>query len=287
MDRRFTSDRFPRSSQYHPDWVLAGVSGGANSLWLTEWLTEALDLRPGMRVLDLGCGRACRRSSCAGNSACRSGRPTCGSAPRRTSSASGTPASRMASFRFTPMRGRCRSPRNSSTPSSHRLVPVFRHRRPVPQLPRPLREAGRPDRDRRRRIDAGDRRSVPEHLRAWWTPDLWCLHSAGWWRRHWERTGIVDVEVADTLPDGWRRWLDWHGRSRPTTAPRSRRWRPTRTLPGLRSQRVPPPAGRIRPGADRLGSGRLQENPVPRRGTHGSGGVRDEPPQRRSGEGPQ
>ena len=41
----------------HPEWILAGVSGGANSLWLTEWLTEALDLRPGMRVLDLGCGR--------------------------------------------------------------------------------------------------------------------------------------------------------------------------------------------------------------------------------------
>ena len=38
--------------------MLAGVSGGANPLWLTEWLTEALDLRPGMRVLDLGCGRA-------------------------------------------------------------------------------------------------------------------------------------------------------------------------------------------------------------------------------------
>ncbi len=37
----------------------------------------------------------------------------------------------------------------------------------------------------------------------------WCLHSAAWWRRHWERTGILDVEVADTLPDGWRFWLDW------------------------------------------------------------------------------
>src|SRR5438132_10234650 len=36
---------------------MASVSGGANSLWLSEWLTEALDLRPGMRVLDLGCGR--------------------------------------------------------------------------------------------------------------------------------------------------------------------------------------------------------------------------------------
>ena len=37
---------------------MASVSGGANSLWVTEWLTTALDLQPGMRVLDLGCGRA-------------------------------------------------------------------------------------------------------------------------------------------------------------------------------------------------------------------------------------
>lgn len=50
---------------------------------------------------------------------------------------------------------------------------------------------------------------VPEHLRAWWTPDLWCLHSASWWRRHWGRTGILEVELADTLPDGWRLWRDW------------------------------------------------------------------------------
>jgi hypothetical protein len=35
-----------------------------------------------------------------------------------------------------------------------------------------------------------------------------CLHSAGWWR-HWERTGILDIDLADTLPDGWRLWRDW------------------------------------------------------------------------------
>ena len=51
---------------------------------------------------------------------------------------------------------------------------------------------------------------LPEHLQAWWSPDLWCLHSADWWRRHWKRTGIADVEVADTLPEGWRLWRDWH-----------------------------------------------------------------------------
>ena len=51
--------------------------------------------------------------------------------------------------------------------------------------------------------------SLPEHLREWWTQDLWCLHSVAWWRRHWERTGIMEIELADTLPDGWQRWLDW------------------------------------------------------------------------------
>jgi hypothetical protein len=37
----------------------------------------------------------------------------------------------------------------------------------------------------------------------------YCLHSAAWWRRHWERTGILDVALADEMPDGWRYWLDW------------------------------------------------------------------------------
>jgi SAM-dependent methyltransferase len=50
---------------------------------------------------------------------------------------------------------------------------------------------------------------VPEHLREWWEPSLACLHSPGWWRRHWERTGIVTVERADAMEDGWRYWLAW------------------------------------------------------------------------------
>ena len=58
MDNRLLSDRFPLSNKYHPEWLIAGCSGGANPLWLTEWLSSGLGLRPGMRVLDLGCGRA-------------------------------------------------------------------------------------------------------------------------------------------------------------------------------------------------------------------------------------
>ena len=36
-DERLISEQFPRASRYHPDWVLAAVSGAANPLWLTEW----------------------------------------------------------------------------------------------------------------------------------------------------------------------------------------------------------------------------------------------------------
>src|SRR5437660_11739316 len=58
LDTRLLSERFPRSSKYHPEWVIASAGSGTNALWNIEWLAEALALRPGMRVLDLGCGRA-------------------------------------------------------------------------------------------------------------------------------------------------------------------------------------------------------------------------------------
>jgi cyclopropane fatty-acyl-phospholipid synthase-like methyltransferase len=50
---------------------------------------------------------------------------------------------------------------------------------------------------------------VPEHLCGDWTQDFWCLHSVAWWRRHWERTGIVDIAVADSMAEGWKLWSQW------------------------------------------------------------------------------
>jgi cyclopropane fatty-acyl-phospholipid synthase-like methyltransferase len=58
MDERLLSPVFPRAAKYHPEWIIEAASGGAHALWLTEWLASAMELRSGMRVLDLGCGRA-------------------------------------------------------------------------------------------------------------------------------------------------------------------------------------------------------------------------------------
>ena len=52
-----TRPEFPRSSKYDPEWVIEHRMG-LNALWPTEWLCEKMNLQPGMRVLDLGCGKA-------------------------------------------------------------------------------------------------------------------------------------------------------------------------------------------------------------------------------------
>jgi SAM-dependent methyltransferase len=57
LERLLNKPEFPRSAKYGTDFMLDNQMG-PNALWLCEWLCESLELKPGMRILDLGCGRA-------------------------------------------------------------------------------------------------------------------------------------------------------------------------------------------------------------------------------------
>lgn len=48
---------YPLSNAYDPAWLFAN-SMGPVCLWLAEEIVPKLDLKPGQRILDLGCGRA-------------------------------------------------------------------------------------------------------------------------------------------------------------------------------------------------------------------------------------
>ncbi|MDR2354005.1 MAG: methyltransferase domain-containing protein [Deltaproteobacteria bacterium] len=48
--------KYPRTEKYDASWIEKNWMG-PNPLWLTEELCEHLELRPGMRVLDMGCGK--------------------------------------------------------------------------------------------------------------------------------------------------------------------------------------------------------------------------------------
>jgi cyclopropane fatty-acyl-phospholipid synthase-like methyltransferase len=210
VEEHWISDRFPRAAAYNPEWVLAGISGAAHPLWMAEWLSEALGLRPGLRVLDLGCGRALssiflRREfgvqvwatdlwfSAAENlRRVRDAGVEDGVFPIHADARSLPFAAEffdaVVSFDSFIYYG------------TDDLYLNYLGRFVKPGGPVGIAGAGL-----MREVEG----PLPAHLREWWTPDLWCLHSAPWWQRHWERTGILDVEVADTLPDGWRLWRDW------------------------------------------------------------------------------
>ena len=49
--------KFPRSSKYDLTWMMS-CEMGPNAMWLAEFLTNGMNIKPGMRVLDLGCGKA-------------------------------------------------------------------------------------------------------------------------------------------------------------------------------------------------------------------------------------
>jgi SAM-dependent methyltransferase len=218
-DNRLASERFPRASRYHPDWVIANASGGANALWLTEWLTSAMNLRPGMRVLDLGCGRAAssiflRRefdvevwatdlwfSATENIQRIRDAGVEDGVFPLHADAH----ALPFAADFFDAIISIDSFPYYGTDDLYLNYLAHF----VKPGGPIAIAGAAVV-----RELDG----AVPDHLRDWWTQDFWACHSASWWRQHWERTGIVDIDVAGTMPDGWTLWLDWQRAVAPDNA---------------------------------------------------------------------
>src|SRR5579884_4190632 len=204
-------ERFPLSAKYNPEWLLASVSGAANPLWLTEWLAQAMELRPAMRVLDLGCGRAVSSIFLR-----REFGVEVWATDLWFSASENAQRIRDAGVcdGVFPIHADARSlPFAAEFFDAIVCIDTFPYYGTDDMYLNYLAGFLKPDgwlgiagAGLMREIDG----PVPEHLREWWTPDLWCLHSADWWRRHWERTGIIQVSVADNMADGWQVWLDWH-----------------------------------------------------------------------------
>lgn len=53
---------------------------------------------------------------------------------------------------------------------------------------------------------------LPEGLVSLWEPDMYAWHSADWWRTMWQKTNLVEVTYAEEIPDGkalWRATADF------------------------------------------------------------------------------
>lgn len=218
-DPQLVSERFPRSLRYHPEWIVANASGGANALWLTEWLATALNLTPGMRVLDLGCGRAASSIFLR-----REFDLQVWATDLWFSASENMERIRDAGVEdgVFPLHADARSlPFAAEFFDAILCIDAFPYfgtddlyLNYLANFVKPGGLVGIAGAGLAQEIEG----PVPDHLREFWSQDFWCLHSAAWWRRHWERTGLLEITRADTMPDGWQVWLDWHKSAFPDNA---------------------------------------------------------------------
>ncbi|HEX2035317.1 MAG TPA: methyltransferase domain-containing protein [Chloroflexota bacterium] len=210
LAERLTLEQFPRSAAYDPAWTIEHRMG-PNVLWLTEFLTEAVRLQPGMRVLDMGCGRALSsiflarefgvqvwatdlwiRASDNWQRVCEAGLQD----------------------RICPVHAEAHSlpfaagffDAAVSLDAYHYFGTDDLYLGYYARFVRPEGQIGIVVPGLKTELGG----AVPPHLAPYWHWDFCSFHSPDWWRTHWAKSGLVDVTVADWLPEGWKLWQMWN-----------------------------------------------------------------------------
>ena len=205
---RLWKPRFPRASAYDPHWLVDNIMG-PNVLWLAEFLCEALPLKPGMRVLDLGCGKAVSSIFLAKEFGVQVTAADLWMKPhdnqRRIDAAS-------VADLVMPVHAEAHAlPFAQDSFDAIVSLDAYQYFGTddlylgyITKFLRPGGRIGIVCPALSREID-----EPPAHLKPWWEWDFCCFHSPDWWRRHWRKTGLVTVEHADWMEDGHDLWLDW------------------------------------------------------------------------------
>ena len=213
-----TTEQLPLSSKYDPEWVFENEMG-PNVLWLTEALCQVMDFTPGMRVLDMGCGRAMSSIFLAKEfdlqvwandlwiDATENWKRICeaGVEDRVFPIHAEAHALPYAEEFFDAI---------VSMDSYHYYgTDDLYFGWYFAKLVKPGGQIGIVVPGLTQDFEG----SVPQHLatappgrQPFWDPrECFSFHTARWWRRHWEQTNLVDIELAEDLPNGWRLWLHW------------------------------------------------------------------------------
>ena len=208
------NNRFPRSNKYEAKWILENQMG-PNPLVLAEFLAEPFDLKPGMRVLDLGCGRGITSVFFAREFNAQVyavdfdewGGFTSADARWNNAKAYGV------GDLVIPVKADARKLpfANGFFDAVICVDSYFYYGKDdgfIPNVLRFLRPGGKIG-----MVVPGYMKdpegNVPAHVKAFLNDELWTWETLAWWKHLWVQSGLVSVDVADTLQDGWYFWQRW------------------------------------------------------------------------------
>jgi cyclopropane fatty-acyl-phospholipid synthase-like methyltransferase len=203
-------DQFPRASTYDPQWVLENQMG-PNVLWLTESLSEIMEFKPGMRVLDMGCGRAISSIFLAKEFGVQVWAADLWI--NVTDNWNRVRAANMDKLVFPIHTEAHAMPFADGFFDALVSMDAYHYfgtddlylGHYYSRLVKPGGQIGIVVPGLSEEFVNG----VPEQLRAYWDWEYCSFHSPGWWKSHWEKTGKVIVDLADQVPNGWSVWLRW------------------------------------------------------------------------------
>jgi cyclopropane fatty-acyl-phospholipid synthase-like methyltransferase len=202
-------DAYPRSSTYDPAWVLENMMG-PNVLWLAEALSQVMDLQPGMRVLDMGCGKAISSIFLAREFdvqvwATDLWIPASENWQRVVEAGMQDQVYPIHAEAHTLPFADAFFDAAVSLDAYHYFGTNDLYLGYFSRFIRPGGQIGIVVPGLRQEFSDG----LPEHLAPYWNWEFWSFHSPEWWTHHWTKTGKVTVTHADRVPDGWRQWQLW------------------------------------------------------------------------------
>ncbi len=208
---RMNDPRYPLSAKYDPQWIIDNQMG-SHCLWLTEAITREMELRPGIRILDLGCGKALSSVFLAKEFGAEVWafdlRVPAGDNLQRVREAG-------VEKRVFPLQGDAlqmpfaddffdavvsiNAIWKFGTGEDFADKHLARVVKPGGQIgiviPGMREELTRP----------------PEHLLPYWHPDFDAYHAPAWWRGLWERANTIELQLVDAFEgrEGSRLWRDF------------------------------------------------------------------------------